>query len=75
MPFITVSPPGDPTRPASDMDDPSATAATIVIFRDPRFMIDIPLMRSDPNPPLTGTVELGPQLQVLRQTMNGGVQH
>ena len=49
MPFLTVSPPGDPTRPPSDADDdPSAASATIVTFRDPRFMIDLPLMRSAP---------------------------
>jgi len=76
MPLLTVSPPGDPTRPPSDVeDDPSAAFSTIVTFRDPRFMVDIPLMPSSPNPPLTGTVELGPRLQILRQTMNGGVQH
>ena len=76
MPFLTVSLPGDPTRPPTDVsDDPSAASATIVTFRDPRFMIDLPLLRSNPNPPLTGTVELGPRLQLLRQTMNGSVQH
>jgi inner membrane protein len=76
MPFLTVSPPGDPARPPADaQDDPGAASATIVTFRDPRFMLDLPFLRSHPNPPLTGTVELGPQLQVLRQTMNGKVQH
>jgi len=76
MPIITVSVPGDPTRPPTEAEDePSAPTSTIVTFRDPRFMIDIPLMRSGSDPPLTGVVELGPQLQVLRQTMNGSVQH
>jgi inner membrane protein len=76
MPFLTVSPPGDPTRPPTGVEnDPSAASSTIVTFRDPRFMVDIPLMRSSPNPPLTGTVELGPQLQLLRQAMGGKIQH
>ena len=76
MPFLTVSLPGDPTRPPPDAeDDPSASSATIVTFRDPRFMIDLPLLRSGSDTPLTGTVELGPQLQILRQTMGGRVQH
>ncbi len=76
MPFLTVSLPGDPTRPPPDAeDDPSASSATIVTFRDPRFMIDLPLLRSGSDTPLTGIVELGPQLQILRQTMGSRVQH
>jgi inner membrane protein len=75
MPLLTVSLPGDPTRAtANDADDPAAAASTIVTFRDPRFIIDVPLLRSRPNPPLTGTVELDPQDRVLRQTMDGAIQ-
>jgi inner membrane protein len=75
MPLLTVSLPGDPARAAADnADDPAAASSSIVIFRDPRFMIDLPLLRSRSNPPLTGTVELDPQNRVLRQTMDGAVQ-
>jgi len=73
MPFITVSPPGDPARPPDDSDEPASPANTLVIFRDPRFMIDVPLLRSRPNPPLTGTVELDAQGHIVRQTMDGKV--
>jgi inner membrane protein len=76
MPLLTVSLPGDPARAATDnADDPAAATSTIVTFRDPRFLIDLPLLRSRPNPPLTGTVELDGQNRVLRQTMDGAVQH
>jgi inner membrane protein len=75
MPLLSVSLPGDPARIATDVsDDPSAASATIVTFRDPRFMIDLPLLRSRRKPPLTGTVELDPQNRILRQTMDGSVQ-
>jgi inner membrane protein len=75
MPFLAESLPGDPTRAAVDnADDPAAAASTIVTLRDPRFMVDLPLLRSRPNPPLTGTVELDSQNRVLRQTMDGTIQ-
>jgi inner membrane protein len=75
MPFLTVSLPGDPARAAADnADDPAAATSTLVTFRDPRFMIDLPILRSRTNPPLTGTVELDPQDRVLRQTMDGAIQ-
>ena len=45
--------------------------ATIVTFRDPRFMGDTPILHSGQNSPLTGAVELDPQNQVLAQTMDG----
>jgi inner membrane protein len=73
MPFLSESQPGDPTRAASN-DDPSAATSTVVTFRDPRFIVDLPLLRSRPNPPLTGTVELDPQNRVVRQTMDGTIQ-
>jgi inner membrane protein len=73
MPFLTESAPGDPSRTTSD--SPATAAATIVTFRDPRFILDIPLLPSRPNPPLTGTVELDSQSHVIRQTMDGAVQN
>ncbi|MDQ2924068.1 MAG: metal-dependent hydrolase, partial [Acidobacteriota bacterium] len=75
MPFIAESPPGDPTRVATN--NPSDTRfanSTIVTFRDPRFMIDLPLLRGRSDPPLTGTVALDAQNRVVRQTMDGDVQ-
>ncbi len=42
---------------------------TLVTFRDPRFMGDIPMMRS--RTPLTGTVELDARNRVVRETMDG----
>jgi inner membrane protein len=74
MPFISVSPPGDPARLADASEEPGSIANTLVIFRDPRFMIDVPLLRSRRNPPLTGEVEVDPQNHVVRQTMDGNVE-
>ena len=72
MPWITESKPGDPTRAATD--DPDTAAHTLVTFRDPRFMLDLPLFRNRAAPPLTAVVELDAQNRVVRQTMDGSVQ-
>jgi inner membrane protein len=72
MPFIVESPPGDPARPVA-VDGPAPTSA-VVTFRDPRFMVDLPLLRARNNPPLTATVELDVQNHVLHQSMDGSVQ-
>ena len=77
MPFITESRPGDFSRGAA-VDPGSAertsSANTVVTFRDPRFIIDLPLLRSSSDTPLTGTVELDPQNHLVRQGMGGRMQ-
>lgn len=68
MPFLTVSAPGDPQRAPSD--DPEENAATIVTFEDPRFFLDLPVLRG-PQHPLTGQVWLDRHLHVIHQSMDG----
>lgn len=70
VPMLSVSLPGDPARAPSD--DPDVASATIVTFRDPRFMGDIPFLRS--RSPLTGTVLLNQRNRVIGQTMDGKAQ-
>jgi inner membrane protein len=72
MPFIVESPPGDPARPVVE-DGPAPTSA-VITFRDPRFMVDLPLLRSRNNPPLTAAIELDAHNHVLHQSMDGSVQ-
>ena len=72
MPILTESPPGDPGR--GPTGHPGSDSRTIVTFRDPRFMLDLPFFRSRSQPPLTGTVELDAQNRVVLQTMDGSVQ-
>jgi inner membrane protein len=64
MPIVT-----EPPRAEGD----AAPAATVVTFRDPRFMVDLPGMRGS-TPPLTATVTVDPRGRVLAQTMNGSAQ-
>ena len=72
MPFITESRPGDPARPVVvDGPDP---ASTVVTFRDPRFIVDLPLLRSRNHPPLTAVIELDSHNRVLDQSMDGSIQ-
>ena len=70
MPFVSVSEPGDPGRVTTPEDTSRTAVDTVVTFRDPRFMGDVPLMRSA-RAPLTAVVELDPQNRVVRQTMDG----
>ncbi|MFC6646698.1 metal-dependent hydrolase [Granulicella cerasi] len=62
MPWITV-----------DRPDPNVIPlqSTVVTLRDPRFMGEVPLMNSNGRSPLTAIVELGPQHEVVMQTMDG----
>lgn len=60
MPFVDALPAGD--------------GATMVTFRDPRFMGDTPLLQHGKEPPLTGTVLLGPDRNVLQEAMDSKVQ-
>jgi inner membrane protein len=72
MPWITESKPGDPTRASTD--DAATAGHTLVTFRDPRLMLDLPFFRNRAEPPLTAVVELDAQNRVVRQTMDGSVQ-
>ncbi|MDE1160527.1 MAG: metal-dependent hydrolase [Acidobacteriaceae bacterium] len=47
---------------------------TVVTFTDPRFMGDVPILRSRSRTPLTATVELDTQNHVLAQTLDGKLQ-
>lgn len=71
MPIVTVSAPGDPQRAPSD--DPDENAATIVTFEDPRFFLELPVMRSAQHP-LTGQVLLDSRRHVVEQRMDGKTQ-
>jgi inner membrane protein len=48
-----------------------ANGQTVVTFRDPRFMGDVPLLHSGTHTPLTGSVVLNAQNKVLLETMDG----
>ncbi len=73
MPFITASHPGDAAILGPD-DQPISPANTLVTFRDPRFMLDLPMFHSRSRPPLTGTVELDAGDRIVEQTMDGKAQ-
>ena len=69
MPFVEV------TKADSDLatgGEESGTAATVVTFRDPRFLGG--RLRQTGRQPLTGTVELDAADRVVRQTMDGHVE-
>lgn len=64
MPWIDLSlPTGDQPKQPS-----------IVFFRDPRFMGDVPLLHSSDRVPITATVELNAENKVTAQTMDGKVE-
>lgn len=65
MPFITIEHPA----PGAESDSNVPPGHTLVTFRDPRFLGDVPGMRS--HIPLQGTVELDAGNHVVRQTMDG----
>ena len=69
MPFISVLRQG--TAEAAGIDLPPGH--TLVVFQDPRFMGNIPLMRS--RTPLQGSVELDENSQVVREEMGAKEQH
>ncbi len=68
MPFVEV------TKADSELvaDGEPSTAATVVTFRDPRFLGG--RMQETGRQPLTGTVELDAANHVVRQTMDGHVE-
>ncbi len=69
MPFVEVT--KADSELAADDGEPS-TAATVVTFRDPRFLGG--QLREIGRQPLTGTVELDAAGHVVRQTMDGRVE-
>ncbi len=68
MPILTLSRTGSETSDAVQSFDPGSTA---VLFTDPRFMGDLPLLHSRNHPALTGEVVLAPGGRVLAQGMDG----
>ncbi len=74
MPLLTVSAPGDPGRVPDAADSAQTAGNTVVTFRDPRFLIDLPLLPSN-HAPLSAVVELDAHLRVVRQTMGGRSEH
>ncbi|HEY4355681.1 MAG TPA: metal-dependent hydrolase [Acidobacteriaceae bacterium] len=64
MPFLSIS--------HTEFDEAGqqvlAPGHTLVVFRDPRFMADLPGLRN--RAPLEGKVELDAQNRVVRETMN-----
>jgi inner membrane protein len=70
MPIITVAHPEDSDAAGQD-GDRRATGRTLVTFRNPRFMGDIPVLHMTERTPLTGAVELDEQNRVVRESMDG----
>ncbi len=68
MPILTLSRAGSEISGAVQSFDPDSTA---VLFTDPRFMGDLPLLHSQNRPALTGEVLLAPDGGVLAQGMDG----
>jgi inner membrane protein len=64
--FIDWSP-----MPLIDTSQPEPFAPTRVIFRDPRFMGDVPMLRSEDHTPLTAVVEIDSHNRVVGQIMDG----
>jgi inner membrane protein len=69
MPWITVAHP-DRLESSGTPGDP----ATLVTFRDPRFMGETPILHSSSATPLTATVALDAGNHVVGQTMDGRAQ-
>jgi len=74
MPFITITHASDATA-LDDLGDTLAPGHTIVQFSDPRFMGNALLLHTSERTPLTGKVELDANNRVVRQSMDGRVQH
>ena len=73
MPFLgVIRADRDPHRLDDGAED--VYAATVVTFRDPRFLGDMLWLHASSRAPLTGSVELDEQGHVLRQRMDGKVQ-
>lgn len=64
--FIDWSP-----MPLVDASQPEPFAPVRVIFRDPRFMGDVPMLRSEARTPLTAVVEVDSHNRIVGQTMDG----
>ena len=73
MPLIGVIAKSPASQDQGNLED-DPEVATVVTFRDPRFMGDMPWLRSSGQPPLTGVVELTAQRRVFREVMNGKAQ-
>jgi inner membrane protein len=59
------------SMPLVDAIQPEPFAPTRVIFRDPRFMGDVPMLRSEAHTPLTAVVEVDSHNRVVGQIMDG----
>jgi len=57
--------------PLIDAIQPEPFVPTRVIFRDPRFMGDVPMLRSEDHTPLTAVVEIDSHNRVVGQIMDG----
>ena len=71
-PILSVTRPGG--GDASGDEGPGTAGETLVTFRDPRFMGDVPFMHRGGRSPLTGTVLLGSGGKVMQEAMGDRVQ-
>jgi hypothetical protein len=72
MPFVDIS--TDNSGAVNAAGEPLPANHTLVTFRDPRFMGELPVFRSAARNALVGTVELDGENRVVQQTMGGKYQ-